>query len=129
MINIDELFDAIDSGRQGKNQGLSTGIPKLDEHIGGIQRGIYYLIYGGSGSGKSASTLYSYIYRPLKDNPDKDLLLLYFSLEMSSKVLLAKLLGLYIYEEYGVILSYKDIMSWSGILSDENYDYLIKGRQ
>lgn len=27
MINIDELFDAIEEGRKGKNIGMSTGIP------------------------------------------------------------------------------------------------------
>lgn len=129
MINTNDLFDTIDSGRQGLNKGISTGIEKLDEYIGGIQKGIYYLIFSGSGGGKSSLALYSYIYRPLKDNPDKDIVLLYYSMEMSEKVLLTKLLGLYVYEEFGVVLSFKDIMSWQKPLSDENYNYLLKGKE
>lgn len=43
---------------------------------------------------KSSLVLYSYIYRPLRDYPDKDIKYIYFSLEMSSEVLLAKLLCL-----------------------------------
>ena len=94
MSNVDLLFQKIDEGRQGKNIGLSTGISKLDKYTGGIQKATYTLIFGLSGSGKSSIALYSYIYRPLKDNPNKNLKYIYFSLEMSAEALLAKLLGL-----------------------------------
>jgi hypothetical protein len=72
--------------------------------------------------------LYNNIYRPLKDNPEKDIKIIYFSLEMSSDTLLAKLLSLYIYEEFGRVISYQKLMSWSDILDDENYEFAIKGR-
>lgn len=94
MSNVDLLFKKIDEGRQGKNIGLSTGISKLDKYTGGIQKATYTLIYGLSGAGKTSFALYSYIYRPLKDNPYKNLKYIYFSLEMSAEALLAKLLGL-----------------------------------
>ena len=81
MTNVDLLFDMIDNGRAGKNIGLKTGIDKIDEYTGGIQRGVYTLIFGLSGSGKSALSLYM-IYRTLKDNPDKDIKYVYFSLEI-----------------------------------------------
>lgn len=54
MTNVDLLFDKIDSGRLGKNIGLKTGIDKLDKYIGGIQRGVYTLIFGLSGAGNVA---------------------------------------------------------------------------
>ena len=111
MNNVDILFRLIDAGRSGRNIGLETGSPKIDKCVGGIQRSNYTLIFGLSGSGKSAYTLYNYIYRPLKDNPDKDIKCIYFSLEMSAEVLLAKLLCLYIYEEYDQVVSYTDLMS------------------
>jgi replicative DNA helicase len=110
MTNVESLYQRIDRGRQGKNIGLKTGIPKLDEYTGGIQP-LYTLIFGVSGSGKSALALYSYIYRPLKDYPDKNIKLCYFSLELSAELLLAKLLCLYIFEEYGRIIPYTDLMS------------------
>jgi replicative DNA helicase len=52
--NVKLLFDLIDKGREGKNIGLKTGIDKLDKHVGGIQRGIYTLIFGLSGAGNVA---------------------------------------------------------------------------
>lgn len=127
MTNVDLLFDLIDNGRKGKNIGLSTGISKLDEYTGGIQRGVYTLVFGLSGSGKSALTLYM-IYRTLKDNPEKDIRYIYFSLEMASELLLAKLMCLYMYEEFGVVISYTELMSWQEILSDEKYEYIKQSR-
>ena len=121
------LYQRIDRGREGKNIGLKTGIPKIDEYTGGIQP-VYTLIFGVSGSGKSALALYSYIYRPLKDYPQKNIKLCYFSLELSAELLLAKLLCLYIYEEYGKIIPYTDLMSWNTILSDEDYNCVIQAR-
>ena len=126
--NVKLLFDLIDKGRSGKNIGLKTGIDKLDKYVGGIQRGIYTLIFGLSGAGKSAVSLYM-IYRTLRDNPEKDIKYVYFSLEMSSELLLAKLMCLYIYEEFGIVISYTELMSWEEILSDEKYDYIQKSRE
>ena len=76
---------------------------------------------------KSALTLYM-IYRTLKDNPEKDIRYIYFSLEMASELLLAKLMCLYIYEEFGVVISYTELMSWQEILSDEKYEYIKQSR-
>lgn len=60
---------------------------------------------------KSSYVLYSTIYRPLRDYADKDIKLVYYSLEMSEEVLLAKLLCLYIYEEFNYVIPYTDLMS------------------
>lgn len=129
MNGVDILFRQIDNGRQGKNIGLKTGIPKMDKYTGGIQKGVYTLIFGTSGAGKSSYALYTHIYRPLKDYPDKNIKLIYYSLEMGESLLLAKLLCLYIYEEYHYVIPFTELMSWQEILDDESYEYVKKGRQ
>ena len=129
MNSVDILYDMINSGKAGKNTGFSTGIPKLDSYTGGVRKGIYTLIFGTSGSGKTALALYSYIYRPLKDHPDKNIKLVYYSLELSAELLLSKLLCIYIYEEFGKIIPYTKLMSWQEILSDDDYEYVIKGKE
>ena len=128
MDNVDLLFKKIDSGKEGGNIGLKTGLDKLDKYTGGMQKGVYTLIYGLSGSGKSSLVLYSYIYRPLRDYPDKDIKYIYFSLEMSSEVLLAKLLCLWLYDEYKIVVSYSEIMSWTKRLSDDLYEKVLSGK-
>lgn len=111
MKIVDILYKLIDRGREGKNIGISTGLPKVDHYTGGIQKGIYTLVFAQSGVGKSSYVLYGHIYRLLKDNPTKPINLIYYSLEMGAEVLLAKLLGLYIYEEYGQIIEYSKLLS------------------
>lgn len=51
MSIVDELYSEIDNGREGRNLGLKTGLPKLDWYTGGFQKGVYKLIFGQSGSG------------------------------------------------------------------------------
>ena len=63
MSIVDELYSEIDNGREGRNLGLKTGLPKLDWYTGGFQKGVYKLIFGQSGSGKSSYVIYSdYMY-------------------------------------------------------------------
>lgn len=128
MNGVEILFNQIEDGRNGKNIGLKTGIQKLDKYTGGLQKKIYTLIFGTSGSGKSSFVLYTHIYRPLKDYANKNIKLIYYSLEMSESLLLAKLLCLYIYEEYHYVISYTELMSWQDVLDDESYEYVKKGR-
>ena len=73
MSIVDELYSEIDNGREGRNLGLKTGLPKLDWYTGGFQKGVYKLIFGQSGSGKSSYVIYSDLYRILRDYPDRDI--------------------------------------------------------
>jgi hypothetical protein len=57
-------------------------------------------------------------------NNNKNIYILYFSFEMSSEVLLAKLLSIYIWETFHKELSYSQILSLTEEISDENYDYI-----
>ncbi len=128
MKVVDTLYRIIERGREGKNIGLPTGINKMDQWTGGIQKKIYTLIFGLSGSGKTSWVLYSNIYRPLRDNPDKNIKVVYYSLEMSAEILMAKLLCLYIYEEFGRLIPYTALLSWQEILDEERYDYVLKAK-
>lgn len=52
MIRLTQrLMDMIESGREGKNMGLSTGIKKLDDLIYGVQRKWIYVVAADSGGG------------------------------------------------------------------------------
>lgn len=129
MASVDTLYAKIDEGRSGRNLGLKTGLPKLDWYTGGFQKGIYKLVYGQSGSGKSSYVIYSDIYRILKDYPDANITYVYFSLEMNESVLLAKILSLYLLEEYGLELSFMDLMSVRKKMSDEYYEKVLEARK
>lgn len=120
----ESLMQAIDRGREGKEQGYSIGLPKLEQIVDGVCKGVYTLIAGESGTGKSSFMLYSYLYCSLKEHlDDGKLRISLFSLEMNSDKILAKLLSTYIFETYNIRLSVKELLSVKKgyILSDENY--------
>ena len=124
-MSSSSLLTRIDRGREGRNQGFSMGMPKLEGIIDGVTKETYTLLFSATGSGKTSMALYSYIYRPLMENLDNDnFTIIYYSLEMSEDALLCKLLSLYIFETYGIELSTKEIFSKKKgfILSDEYYD-------
>ena len=61
MDELDELFDEIDRGREGRNQGFTMGLPKLENLVGGVLPSVYTLIFAATGAGKSSFALYSYV--------------------------------------------------------------------
>jgi len=123
-----KLRAQIDRGRAGKNLGISMGMPRLEEYIYGVTPEMYTVLFGKTGSGKTSIALYCYIYRPLMAmlEEDKDFKIIYFSLEMTGEMLLAKLASIHMMETYGVQLGYKEIFSKKQTLSDENYEYVIE---
>ena len=111
---VENLFKSIDKGRSGLNSGLSSGFKKLDKLVFGVQRQWMTVWAGDSGSGKSSLVLFSQIYQPFQQyyhDKNIDVHFLIYSFEMSSEVLLAKLLSLYLYDTYNRILSYVYLLS------------------
>ena len=125
----DSIFNEIDRGRQGLNHGIPFGLPKLEGVIDGVCRETYTLILSNSGAGKTSLALYAFVFKPLQAHlDDEDFKILYFSLEMNATSLFIKLLSIYVFETYGIELSFKKILSRESeyILSDENYEILKK---
>lgn len=124
-MNISErVLNEIDRGRQGLNHGTPMGLPKLEGIIDGVCRETYTLILSNSGAGKTSFALYAYVYKPIMAHLDDDnFRVLYFSLEMNEISLYIKLLSIYIFETYGIQLSFKEILSRKKeyVLSEEHY--------
>lgn len=127
MNNILELRKEIDKGRLGKNIGISTGLPKLDSIIYGIQRRYLYLVGSDSGAGKSSFVIDVFLYNLIKNKENKDISILLYSFEMSTSVVYAKILSLYLWDTFNIVITYENILSLTESLSDENYFYVQKG--
>lgn len=125
----DSFLRAVNKGRLGDNQGLAMGMPKLESVIDGVTQETYALVFGSTGSGKTSFVLYSYIYKPLMENIDtNNFKIIYYSLEMSAEALFTKLASIYIWEQFGKELSFKDILSKrkGELLSDEDYKVILE---
>lgn len=123
---IEKLIKTIDSGREGFNKGLSSGLSKLDSLTYGVIRENITLVGGSSGAGKSSLTLFQSVYNPyvelVKSNYSFNVHWLIFSYEMSETSLLMRLLSMHLYDEYGLVVSHADLMSFEGKLPDEIYE-------
>lgn len=124
MTITETLLQEIDVGREGRSQGYSMGLPKIESIIDGVTKRTMTVLASGTGQGKSSFILYSYVYRPLMEHlEDDNFYVSYFSLEMPATVIFGKLLSTYIFEKYHKELSIKELLSRKKgyILSDENY--------
>lgn len=128
MSYSDKLLVEVERGKEGLNIGISMGLPRLEEHIYGLTKETYTVLFGNTGGGKTSVALYSYIYRPLMEmiREKKDFKIIYFSLEMTGVMLLAKLASIHILETYGVQIGYKEIFSKKQIISDYHYKLVIE---
>lgn len=125
MTIEEQILEEVNRGRKGLNHGITMGMPKLEGLMDGNTRDTYTLLLSNSGAGKTSFALYCYVYRPLMEHlDDDDYKCLYISLEMNETSLYIKLLSIYIFETYGVQLSYKEILSRKReyVLSEEHYE-------
>ncbi len=61
---FDEFKRAVERGRAGKNVGLPTGLPAVDKHTLGLQRGNMVVVGAETSVGKTKYTRYCYMYVP-----------------------------------------------------------------
>lgn len=117
---IEGFLNEVKVGKAGRNIGISTGMPKLDKYIYGIQRKYLYTIGADTSGGKTSFALDVFIYNLIKNAGDTPISILYYSFEMSQNALFAKLLSLYIWDKYHTIVKFSDILSLENVISDEH---------
>lgn len=130
---LESVIKEIDRGREGLNKGFPMGFDRLVEHIPDIQKGTTYLIFGESGSGKSAFVDTAYVFNPLdwylknKDNTNLKIKILYYSLEISKERLLLKQITRKIYIDTGLLLDVNYVLSrGKNRIKQEHYDLVLK---
>ncbi len=129
--DIDDLFEEIDKGREGNAWGYSLGLPKLEDIIDGNTQSTYTTVFANSGTGKTSLVLYSYIYNSIVEHlEDNNYLCIMFALEMKAKFIYAKLLCTYLYNTYGIRVSFKKLLSRKRKyrLPDDIYEKVIESK-
>ena len=122
---LQKLKSQIKKGMEGYNKGISTGLSKLDSITYGLIRENITLIGADSGAGKSSYTTYSTIFKPFQEylasGRKINIHWLIFSFEISPESLFTRLLSMYLYETYHVVIPHKEILSLDETLSDEHW--------
>ncbi len=125
-MGVNQLLHNIEEGRKGRNIGISTGLPVIDSIIYGVQRKYLYTIGADTSGGKTSFAIDVFVYNLLKNREDKDVSILYYSFEMSADILFAKLLSLYIFDTFGEVVTYEDILSLTKPISDHHLELVKK---
>jgi hypothetical protein len=123
---VKQLLKNIKSGKEGKNIGISTGLSTIDSVIYGIQRKYLYTIGADTSGGKTSFAIDIFVYNLIKNAGDRKVNILYYSFEMSGDILFAKLLSRYIFDEYGVIITYEDILSLTTTITPYQEEFVNK---
>jgi replicative DNA helicase len=85
---------------------------------------------GASSSVGKTSFILFLMYNILKhESKEAPVYFQYYSLEIGADVLLAKLMGLYCAEEFGIYLTINDILSFETPLTETQYDYLKRAKE
>lgn len=127
MNSFDEFAEAMSQGMLGKNDGIPMGYPRLNRHIG-IQKSMYFLIGGLTGSGKTSFVddtfiLNAYDWSISKKNINNlKLSIIYRSMERNRLYKIAKWTARKIFLDVGVIVSISKLLGWAGqrLTSDEH---------
>lgn len=125
-MGVKQLLHNVKRGKQGKNIGISTGSPKLDSVIYGIQKKYLYTIGADTSGGKTSFAVDTFVYNLIKNNKETPISILYYSFEMSADVLYAKILSRYIWDEFNKVVTYEDILSLTQPISDEHEELVHK---
>lgn len=131
-MSFELLNNEVESGLAGRNAGIPMGFERLNRYVG-IRRRIMTLIFGATGSGKSAFVHSAYILHPfdyLLAHPEIDIKfkVILFSMERSRVYILAKWVSRRIFLEYGILIPIPKLLGWwgdKGKLTKDEHDLFL----
>jgi hypothetical protein len=124
------ILTELNKGLEGGNNTIPLSYPRMGEHVN-INKRMYTLIGGNSGTGKTGFTDQTYVldpykwYKSNKDNTDIKLEIIYRSMERPKAYKLGKWVCVKLFEDYGYLLDVPTLYGWGvrkNHISAEMYD-------
>lgn len=134
MSIFNRALSEINRGKLGLNVGLSTGCPRLDGQIYGVQKGTYYLIGGNTGAGKSYLVNDLFLLNPydsiLADpHTSQKVKFLYFSFEMAAEKHILRAIPRYLWKHYHIETDVNYVLSrGKHSISQEIYEKVLESK-
>jgi replicative DNA helicase len=117
MKEFDVLKQEVLRGLEGRNSGIPMGFERLNKYVG-LRKRMYFLLFGATGSGKSAFCHSSFILNPFdwwyanKDVTSVKLKFILFSMERSKVYTLAKWTSRKIFMDEGINIPIAKLLGW-----------------
>lgn len=117
MKEFDVLKQEVLRGLEGRNSGIPMGFERMNKYVG-LRKRMYFLLFGATGSGKSAFCHSSFILNPFdwwythKDVTNIKLKFILFSMERSKVYTLAKWTSRKIFMDEGINIPIAKLLGW-----------------
>jgi len=128
-MSFEDLKREVQAGLDGRNNGIPMGFERLNKYIG-IRKGMYTLIGGLTGSGKTSFVDDAYVLNPFdwfisqKDSGVK-LRIIYRSMERSRTYKFAKWISRKIFLDHGVIIPVSKLLGWTDKMNHDEHDLFL----
>jgi replicative DNA helicase len=134
---IDDVIRNVERGKEGGNQGLYMGFPRLMEFVPGVQPSTIYNLGGMTGTAKTTFGMSSFVYNPYEDYVTRTangeiikLKVFLFSMEMSKETVISKGVCRRIFKDHGLLVDTNYILSrGKNRISQEIYDKVLETRK
>ena len=128
-MSFEQLKKEVQLGLEGRNSGIPMGFDRLNRYIG-IRRGIYFLVGGLTGSGKTSFIDDAYVLNPFdwyigQKDPNIKLRIIYRSMERSRTYKLAKWVSRKIFLDHGVIVPVSRLLGWNEKMTPDEHDLFL----
>lgn len=128
-MSFEQLKHEVELGLTGRNNGIPMGFDRLNKYIG-IRKGMYTLIGGLTGSGKTSFVDDAYVLNPFdwyisQKDPGVKLKIIYRSMERSRTYKYAKWISRKIFLDHGVIIPVTKLLGWTDKMSHDEHDLFL----
>ena len=131
-MRFEELNKQVNLGLSGKNNGIPMGFNRLNRYIG-IRKGIYTLVGGLTGSGKTSFIDDAYVLNPFDWFISKEgqasgikLKIWYRSMERSGVYKMAKWVSRKIFLDHGIIITVPKLLGWTEKMTADEHDLFLQ---
>ena len=128
-MSFEHLKKEVDAGLAGKNDGIPMGFNRLNKHIG-IRRGMYFLVGGNTGSGKTSFIDDAFVLNPFdwyisQKDPKIKLRVIYRSMERPKTYKFAKWVSRRIFLDHGIIIPVGTLLGWTDKMTKDEHDLFL----
>lgn len=129
-MSFNNLKNEVLLGLSGKQSGIPMGFNRLNKYIG-IRKGMYFLIGGLTGSGKTSFIDDAFVLNPYdwyisKENTSNiKLKIIYRSMERGKTYKLAKWVARKIFLDHGILIPVNKLLGWTEKMTKDEHDLFL----
>ena len=128
-MSFELLKSEVQAGLEGRNDGIPMGFDRLNRYIG-IRKGMYFLVGGLTGSGKTSFIDDAFVLNPFdwyinQPNPKIKLRIIYRSMERSRTYKMAKWVSRKIFLDHGLIIPVAKLLGWTEKMDHDEHDLFL----